>query len=125
MIPQRVVHAGAEPREISSQQTRPVREHMSGSDIDTGDMNVGGMNVGGIGYCIRPGAPVPPTLLVAEMGDGALLLQGWRAGPSAYVCPADTGPLRVALEVAFGSHPVTASHSRAPVACPGRRYWNG
>lgn len=37
----------------------------------------------GIERSIRPGSPVPPTVLVAEMGDGALLLQGWRIGPSA------------------------------------------
>ncbi|MGH4024162.1 MAG: hypothetical protein ACRDRV_06205 [Pseudonocardiaceae bacterium] len=60
---------------------------------------------GGIGYCIRPGAAVPATVLVVDMGDGALLLQGWRMGPSAYVCPTDTGPLRSALAAAFGSTP--------------------
>lgn len=93
---------------------------MSESGIDTG-----GMSVNGIGYCIRPGAPVPPTLLVVEMVDSALLLQGWRAGPSAYLCPADTGPLRVALEAAFGSDPVKAARSRESMACPGRLHWNG
>ena len=60
---------------------------------------------GGIGYCVRPGAAVPATVLVVDMGDGALLLQGWRTGPSAYVCAADTGPLRRALAAAFGSGP--------------------
>ncbi|MGH3770826.1 MAG: hypothetical protein ACRDRW_05430 [Pseudonocardiaceae bacterium] len=74
---------------------------MSKPHADTGD--VGG---DGIGYCIRPGTAVPPTVLVADMGDGALFLQGWRAGPSAYVCAADATPLREALAAAFGSDPL-------------------
>lgn len=52
---------------------------------------------------IRPGVPLPDTLLVAQMCDGGLLLQGWRDGPSAYVISQDTGPLRQALATAFGS----------------------
>lgn len=57
----------------------------------------------GIGYCIRPGSDVPLTMLVAEMSNGAWLLQGWGVGPSAYVCAADAGPLWKALAAAFGS----------------------
>ncbi|MGH3922979.1 MAG: hypothetical protein ACRDTT_08945, partial [Pseudonocardiaceae bacterium] len=34
------------------------------------------------GRSIRSGTAVPPTVLVAEMGDGSLFLQGWRNGPS-------------------------------------------
>jgi len=60
----------------------------------------------GIRRSIRPGAPVPATLLVANMGDGALLLQGWRAGPSAYLTAEDARPLRQALGDAFGSEPI-------------------
>ncbi|MGH3978287.1 MAG: hypothetical protein ACRDRZ_04690 [Pseudonocardiaceae bacterium] len=60
----------------------------------------------GIGRSIRPGVPVPATVLVADMGDGALLCQGWRHGPSAYVCAEDAGRLRQALEAVFGSHGV-------------------
>jgi hypothetical protein len=52
---------------------------------------------------IRPGVPIPATLLVAQMGDGALFLQGWRDGPHAYVVPEGSGPLRQALAAAFGS----------------------
>lgn len=66
---------------------------------------------GGIGYCIRPGAAVPPTVLVADMSNGALLLQGWRVGPNAYVCAADAGPLREALAAAFGSDLVNTGRS--------------
>lgn len=57
---------------------------------------------GGLERSIRPGAPVPSTLLVAEMRDGAMFLQGWRGGPAAYVIGSDAGPLRQALAAAFG-----------------------
>lgn len=56
----------------------------------------------GFGKSIRPGVPVPATVLVADMGDGALLLQGWRHGPAAYVSVADAVSLRQALAAAFG-----------------------
>ncbi|MGH3981012.1 MAG: hypothetical protein ACRDRZ_18785 [Pseudonocardiaceae bacterium] len=59
-----------------------------------------------IGRSIRPGVPVPATVLVADMGHGALLCQAWRHGPSAYVCAEDAGRLREALEAAFGSNGV-------------------
>lgn len=52
---------------------------------------------------IRPGAPVPDTVLVAEMSDGSLFLHGWRDGPSAYILAEDAGPLRRELAAAFGS----------------------
>ncbi|MGH3794594.1 MAG: hypothetical protein ACRDSP_06860 [Pseudonocardiaceae bacterium] len=56
---------------------------------------------------IRPEVPAPTTVLIVEMGSGALLLQGWRDGPSAYVSAEDAGPLRQALAAAYGSeHPV-------------------
>lgn len=58
---------------------------------------------GGLERSIRPGARVPSTLLVAEMRDGALFLQGWRDGPAAYVIPEDAGPLHQALAAAFGA----------------------
>lgn len=81
---------------------------MNEPDTDTDDTSGGG-----IGYCIRPGAAVPPTVLVADMGDGTLLLQGWRVGPNAYVCAADADPLREALAAAFGSDLVSAGRSGA------------
>ncbi len=55
----------------------------------------------GIERSIRPGTAVPPTVLVGDMGDGSLLLAGWRDGPSAYLCPADAVPLRRELASAF------------------------
>jgi len=56
----------------------------------------------GVGHSIRPGTPVPATVLVAEMTDGSLLLHGCQDGTNAYLCPQDAGPLRQALAAAFG-----------------------
>lgn len=63
-------------------------------------------------------AAVPQTVLVADMGDDALLLQSWRVGPSTHVCAADAGPLREALAAAFGSDLVNAGRSGAVQAQP-------
>jgi len=59
----------------------------------------------GIVRSVRPGVPVPATVLVCQMGDGALFLHGWRDGPSAYVCADDAALLRQELAAAFGSAP--------------------
>jgi len=56
----------------------------------------------GVRRSIRPGTPVPATLLVAEMSDGSLVLYGWGDGPSAYLMVEDAGPLRRELAAAFG-----------------------
>ncbi|MDQ2883614.1 MAG: hypothetical protein M3Y48_21270 [Actinomycetota bacterium] len=52
---------------------------------------------------IRPGTLVPPTVLVVNMGDGSLVLQTWRDGPSVYLSPADAVPLCRELSTAFAS----------------------
>jgi hypothetical protein len=65
----------------------------------------------GIGRSIRPGTAAPTTVLVADMGDGSLLLEGWREGPSAYLCPTDAAPLRHELAKAFGSTDLTPGSS--------------
>ena len=44
--------------------------------------------------------------------------EGWRLGPSAYVCAADAGPLREAPAAAFGSDLVSAGKSGAVQAQP-------
>lgn len=62
----------------------------------------------GIGRSIRPGTAAPPTVLISEMGDGALYLAGWRAGPSAYLVAADATGLRQELARAFGSEDIAA-----------------
>lgn len=54
-------------------------------------------------HSIRPGTAVPATVLVADMGDGSLFLQGWRDGPSAHLSRVDAMPLRRELIAAFGS----------------------
>ncbi|MCA1676628.1 MAG: hypothetical protein LC799_32135 [Actinobacteria bacterium] len=57
----------------------------------------------GIECSIRPGVPMPATVLACQMGDGALFLYSWRDGPRAYVCAEDAGLLRQALAAAFGT----------------------
>lgn len=61
---------------------------------------------------IRPGTAVPPTVLVADMGDRWLFLQGWQDGPTAYLSPADAVPLRREPAGAFGSTDLTPSDSQ-------------
>lgn len=63
----------------------------------------------GIGRSIRPGSAVPPTVLVADMSEGGLLLHGWRTGPSAYLTAEDSVPVRRALVAAFGADIVSSS----------------
>lgn len=58
---------------------------------------------------IRPGTAVPPTLLVADMGDGSLFLQGSQDGPTVYLSPSDAVSLRRELAAAFGSADLTPS----------------
>jgi hypothetical protein len=63
----------------------------------------------GAGRSIRPGTAVPRSVLVSDMGEGSLLLEAWRDGPSAYLSPADAVPLRRALAAAFDSPDLTPS----------------
>jgi hypothetical protein len=56
----------------------------------------------GIEHSIRPDTAVPPTVLIADMCDGSLFLQGWREGPNAYLTSSDDIPLRREL-AAFGT----------------------
>lgn len=69
----------------------------------------------GTGCSIRPGTAVPRSVLVSGMGDGSLLLEAWRDGPSAYLSPADAMPLRRQLAVAFGSPDLMQSGSQGEV----------
>jgi hypothetical protein len=57
----------------------------------------------GIGRSIRPGTAVPPTVLISDMGSGAVYLEGWRAGPSVYLSAEDAVGLRQELASAFGA----------------------
>jgi hypothetical protein len=59
-----------------------------------------------IEHSIRPDTAVPSTVLVADMGDGALYLASWRIGPSAYLTAQDSLGLSQELARAFGSDTV-------------------
>jgi hypothetical protein len=84
---------------------RNVHHQANQAGQDTDDVGYGADQTHGrhgIGGSIRPGTAVPDTVLVADMYGGALLLQGWRDRPTAYLSPSDAGPLRRELVVAFG-----------------------
>jgi hypothetical protein len=49
----------------------------------------------------RPGVPIPPTVLVTEMDNGTLVLQGRPDGPRVHLSPKDAVPLRRELAAAF------------------------
>ncbi|MGH3899627.1 MAG: hypothetical protein ACRDTA_15570 [Pseudonocardiaceae bacterium] len=66
----------------------------------------------GIIRSIRPGTALPTTVLLTDMGDGALFLQGWRDGPSAYLSPSDAVPLRRQWAGDFGSTELTPSNGQ-------------
>ncbi|HET9257978.1 MAG TPA: hypothetical protein VFO16_22635, partial [Pseudonocardiaceae bacterium] len=60
----------------------------------------------GIGYSINPGVPCPQTVLVAVMSSGGYLFIGRTPDmPAAFVAAQDAGPLRHALQAAFGRSP--------------------
>lgn len=67
----------------------------------------------GTGRSIRPGTAVPRTVLVSDMGDGSLLFEAWRDGPSAYLSPADAVPFRRQLAAAFGSPHLASSGGKS------------
>lgn len=48
----------------------------------------------GIGRSIPAGYSRAATVLVSDMGDESVLLEGWRDGPSSYLRPTDAAPLR-------------------------------
>ena len=66
----------------------------------------------GIGCSIRPGTAMPPTVLVASLHGGALLLHGWRDRPSAYLCPPDAAALQRELAEAFDATLLPQSSSQ-------------
>ena len=79
-----------------------------------------------IGHSIRPGVPVPETVLVAVMSDGSYRLVGYpQSEPAAFVVRDDAGSLRQALRAAFGrstggraGRRARASRSRQGVRSP-------
>jgi hypothetical protein len=51
---------------------------------------------------IPPGRTVPPTVLVTELDNGSLILQGRPEGPRVWLGPAEAAPLKQELVAAFG-----------------------
>lgn len=84
----------------------------AGQDTDHQPHGTGRPTRLGIGRSLRPGTGVPARVLVADMGDGSLFLQGWRDGPSAHLSPADAVPLRRELAAALGSPELTGRGER-------------
>jgi hypothetical protein len=62
-----------------------------------------------IGCSIRPGTAMPLTVLVTQMDNGTLVLQGRPDGPHVYLSSADALPLRRKLAVAFERIGLTAA----------------
>lgn len=58
---------------------------------------------------IPPGMLMPPTVLVTELDNGALILQGRPDGPRVWLNPDEAAPLRRALARAFGSPDLVSS----------------
>ncbi len=54
-------------------------------------------------HSIQHAAAMPPTVLVTEMDNGALILQGRPDGPRVHLSRADALPLRRELAAALGS----------------------
>lgn len=55
------------------------------------------------GAAIRLSTIMPPTVLVTELDNGTLILQGRPDGPRVWLSPADAVPLRRELVSAFRS----------------------
>lgn len=55
----------------------------------------------GTGLSIRPATTVPPTVLMTELDNGTLILQGRPDGPRVWLEPAEARPLRYELVRAF------------------------
>jgi hypothetical protein len=61
---------------------------------------------------IRPATAAPRSVVVSDIGDGSLLLEAWRDGPSAYLSSADAVPFKRQLAAPFGSTDLSPSSSQ-------------
>jgi hypothetical protein len=61
---------------------------------------------------IRPKMAVPPTVLVTELENGTLILQGRPDGPRLSLKPDEAVPLRRALARAFGGSDLASSNGQ-------------
>jgi hypothetical protein len=59
--------------------------------------------------CLGEGHSMPPTVVVTELDNGTLILQGRPDGPRMSLKPDEAVPLRLALAMAFGSPDLTPS----------------
>lgn len=71
------------------------------------DQQLGGRIDGRID--IPPRMLMPPTVLVTELDNGTLILQGRPDGPRVWLNPDEAAPLRRALARAFGSPDLVSS----------------
>jgi hypothetical protein len=58
---------------------------------------------------IRPKMAVPPTVLVTELDNGTLILQGRPDGPRVWLEPDDAAPLKRELVAAFDRFELVAT----------------
>lgn len=58
---------------------------------------------------IRPKMAVPPTVLVTELDNGTLILQGRPDGPRVWLEPDDAAPLKRELAAAFDRFELVAT----------------
>jgi hypothetical protein len=70
------------------------------TDHDTAHQGHGNGEVGHP-HDAQRGITVPPTVLVTELDDGALVVQGRPDGPRAYLNSADAAPLKRELAATF------------------------
>lgn len=63
----------------------------------------------GTEHGIRPYMTVPPTILVTELDNGTLILQGRPDGPRVWLNPDEAVPLKRELVAAFGRTELTAA----------------
>jgi hypothetical protein len=80
-------------------------EHRGTDDEGHGD----GQDQLGIRRGVRPGTAMPPTVLLTELDNGTLVLQGRPDGPRGYLTPADALPLKRELAGAFERIELTAA----------------
>lgn len=102
----RVLHSA---RLGALQPGNPVRQRTSGVEraVSNTTRNRGGFCLGDDQdqqqLSIRRGTAAPPAALVADRGDGSLLLQDRDGRPGAFLNLAEVVPLRRTMTAAFGS----------------------
>jgi hypothetical protein len=70
-------------------------------DVQHGEYE-GDQQSGAIEQITRPSATTPPTVLITELDNGTLILQGRPDGPRVWLNPDEAVPLKRELAAAFG-----------------------